>query len=209
MFAMKYPRTPHLPWSAGGTADDVRLCDLAAFSGKRLIILEKLDGENTVMTHETIHARSEDGYGKPWQTSMKRMWSCIRNDIPEWMHLCGECTYAVHSIEYARLDSIFHVFGIFTDDGRCLSWKDVVEWSELLGFNTVPVITAGSIDDIHELPIPTESIFGGICEGYVIRNIEGFPAADFASNVAKCVRKDHVTTDEHWTKNWKKQVMFA
>lgn len=27
---------------------------------------------------------------------------------------------------------------------------------------------------------------------------------DFAENVMKWVRKDHVQTDEHWTRNWKK-----
>lgn len=27
---------------------------------------------------------------------------------------------------------------------------------------------------------------------------------DFKDNVAKWVRKDHVQTDDHWTRNWKK-----
>lgn len=35
-------------------------------------------------------------------------------------------------------------------------------------------------------------------EGYVIRNADGFKYEDFASNVAKYVRANHVQTDSHW-----------
>lgn len=45
-------------------------------------------------------------------------------------------------------------------------------------------------------------MFGEICEGYVTRNLDSFHINDFDKNVAKCVRKNHVQTDEHWTKDW-------
>ena len=35
-------------------------------------------------------------------------------------------------------------------------------------------------------------------EGYVIRLASSFQYEDFATSVAKWVREDHVTTDEHW-----------
>lgn len=49
------------------------------------------------------------------------------------------------------------------------------------------------------------------CEGFVIRNADSYttnggiiPVADNEfSNLMKLVRKKHVKTDEHWTKNWK------
>ena len=64
----------------------------------------------------------------------------------------------------------------------------------------VPVIHTGRL--ITNFRIPEKSFFGNICEGYVVRNIEAFHISDFARNVAKCVRENHVQTDEHWTKNW-------
>ena len=39
-------------------------------------------------------------------------------------------------------------------------------------------------------------------EGFVVRNVDSFAYEDFSKNVAKYVRKNHVQTDEHWTKNW-------
>jgi len=201
---MKYPRTPHFHWSKGGTADDIRLVDLKAFSDLDLVVTEKLDGEQTTLTNKAIHARSEDGYGLPWQTYMKKMWANIKNDIPNNLEICGECVYAVHSIEYKKLDSIFYVFGVF-ENGFALSWKEVEEYAELLGLSTVPELNFGRIQDFIEMPIPNESVFGGECEGYVIRNINSFLISDFKDNIAKCVRKNHVSTDKHWRETWKKQ----
>ena len=37
-------------------------------------------------------------------------------------------------------------------------------------------------------------------EGYVIRIKDSFHYDDFSKSVAKWVRKDHVTSDKHWTK---------
>lgn len=36
---MKYPRTPHLPWSPGYSPDDIRLCKISFSS--RVIVTEK------------------------------------------------------------------------------------------------------------------------------------------------------------------------
>jgi hypothetical protein len=35
-------------------------------------------------------------------------------------------------------------------------------------------------------------------EGIVVRNTESFMYDNFSENVAKAVRKNHVTTDSHW-----------
>jgi ATP-dependent RNA circularization protein (DNA/RNA ligase family) len=197
---MKYPRTQHLPWSNGGSVDDLRMIDTSHFNGKTLVYTEKLDGENTVMTRENIHARSETGYSKPWQTFLKAKWASFKFEIPEGMEICGENLYAVHSIEYGVLPSVFFVFNIFMDD-FVLSVPEMIEWANLLNLPIVPIIKYGPIE---ELEIPTKSSFGKECEGYVVRNIESFKIQDFSKNVAKCVREDHVQTNAHWTKTWKK-----
>lgn len=207
---MKYPRTQHLPWSVGGTADDVRLTDTSFFEGKTLVYTEKLDGENTILTSDSIHARSESGYGKPWQTWMKAYWATKRADIPVGMEICGECLYAIHSIEYIGLTDYFYVFNII-QDGVVLSWNDVKEWAALLWFQMVPEIKIGKLE---ELPIP-ESQFkvidldGKSCssEGYVVRNVEPFALSSWRENIAKVVRKGHVQTDAHWTTNWRKATL--
>ena len=36
------------------------------------------------------------------------------------------------------------------------------------------------------------------------RNVGEYPVSEFAHNVFKYVRKGHVKTDEHWTRNWKR-----
>ena len=41
-------------------------------------------------------------------------------------------------------------------------------------------------------------------EGIVTRNLEAYKVADFKKNVFKYVRKDHVKTDQHWSKKWKR-----
>lgn len=41
-------------------------------------------------------------------------------------------------------------------------------------------------------------------EGIVSRNAADFAVKDMAHNVFKYVRKDHVKTDQHWSRNWKR-----
>ena len=41
-------------------------------------------------------------------------------------------------------------------------------------------------------------------EGIVSRNAGCFAVDDFDRNVFKYVRKGHVKTDEHWTRNWRR-----
>lgn len=41
-------------------------------------------------------------------------------------------------------------------------------------------------------------------EGIVSRNRNEFPVDDFAHQVFKFVRKNHVKTTEHWKRNWRR-----
>src|SRR5690606_33193847 len=55
---VKYPRTYHLPWSPGMTKDDRMMDSDKAFEGKEVIAVVKMDGENTTMYQDYIHARA-------------------------------------------------------------------------------------------------------------------------------------------------------
>ena len=204
---MKFPKTFHAPHSMSVTKDDKRMSktdfDLL-FSSPDLdvVITEKLDGENTCFGRDFIHARSEDsGYQAPWQTMMRKRWEDVRYTLPENLLFYAENMYATHSIEYEKLPDVFFVFGVVLkvqEKAWFLSWKATEEICSMFGFSTVPVIT------MMTSTIPARSRFGGPCEGVVMRNGGMFDFDDFDENVVKVVRPNHVQTDEHWTKHWKK-----
>ena len=73
----------------------------------------------------------------------------------------------------------------------------------------VPVIYQGASASIAEMRAfiqgehAKRSVLGGEREGVVLRIAEGFSSSEFARNVCKSVRQDHVQTDRHWTRNWR------
>jgi hypothetical protein len=55
---VKYPRTPHLPWSPGRSEDDIALDSIEHLEhSEDIVVTEKLDGENTTLYHDYLHAR--------------------------------------------------------------------------------------------------------------------------------------------------------
>jgi hypothetical protein len=52
------------------------------------------------------------------------------------------------------------------------------------------------------------STFGGEMEGVVVRNAGAFPTDVFYQNVLKYVRANHIQTDEHWTRRWRKAKLM-
>lgn len=70
---MKYPRTMHLPWSRGYTDDDKILRATDHFAGQEVVITEKMDGENTTMYPDFIHARSLDSKDHPSRHYVKTL----------------------------------------------------------------------------------------------------------------------------------------
>jgi hypothetical protein len=196
----KYPKTMHFPWSPGLQNDDRVITDLTTLETcNDVIITEKRDGENTSMYNNRIHARSLDSRDHPSRSWVKQMHASIKHEIPEGMRICGENLYALHSIAYDNLDTYFEVFNIWMGD-TCLSWDETVEWCNLLGLQTVPVIYRGKYDEsfiktIHKSR--DENRF----EGYVVRVSRSFELSEFPTCIAKYVRKNHVQTDELWMLN--------
>lgn len=191
----KYPRTPHLPWSPGYTHDDIRNKATSFFHGKKVVVLEKMDGECTTMYPNHIHARSLDSVGHPSRDWVKIFHASLCYEIPNGWRFCGENLYAKHSIYYQELESFFYLFAIYNELNWCLDWDDTVEYADLLGITTPKVFYAGTWneDAIKAINLDLTEV-----EGYVVRLKESFSFDDFSRSVAKWVRKNHVTTDEHW-----------
>ena len=191
----KYPRTPHLPWSPGATSDDVRVFDLSGFEGRRVVATEKLDGENTSLYRDGMHARSIDSRHHPSRDWVKGLQARIGYEIPEGWRLCGENLYARHSVAYYELESYFYLFSVWNEGDECLSWEETVTLAKLFELPTPSVLFDGpwDVEAVRSLRVDTE-----ICEGYVVRLAEGFAYQDFARSVAKWVRPSHVQTDDHW-----------
>lgn len=216
---VKYPRTYHLPWSPGMKDDDRQIVDLGAmFDGKEVVVTEKMDGENTTMYRDYIHARSLEYASHSSRDRVKAMWANIAHDIPEGWRICGENLYAEHSIHYRELESYFYVFGVWNEKNVCLSWNETKEWAALLGFPTVPELARGVwgghpskavpwrvfdrqwIEDCWKLRTePDMHEDEQETEGYVVRRADEFHYKDFRGSVAKYVRANHVQhKDGHW-----------
>ncbi|KRD20995.1 RNA ligase family protein [Streptomyces sp. Root264] len=190
-----YPRTPHLPWSPGMSSDDVRAGGLSGLAGREVVVTEKLDGENTTLYADGLHARSVDSAHHPSRTWVKALQGRVGARIPAGWRVCGENMYARHSIPYDDLEGYFYGFSVWDEHDRCLGWDETVRFLRELGVPTPPVLWRGVFDEraLRRLRVET-----GRQEGYVVRTVEGFARDDFAGRIAKWVRPGHVTTDTHW-----------
>lgn len=223
--SQKYGRTYHYPFSPGTTSDDRIAHDYWAHLQQipQIIHTEKLDGENNCLSKLGVFARSHAApTTSPWTKSLRQFWQLVKNDLGE-LEIFGENLYAIHSIEYRRLTHHFYVFGIREHD-RWLSWEETQFYAGMLDLPTVPVI------GITQTPVNREvfenEMLKLVCgpgafdpydvidqqpatiEGIVSRNADGYPVTAFAQNVFKYVRKGHVKTDAHWTRNWKRAPLL-
>ncbi|MCX5015680.1 AAA family ATPase [Streptomyces sp. NBC_00555] len=192
-----YPRTPHLPWSPGAAADDVRVAGPGAFAGlagREVVVTEKLDGENTTLYADGLHARSLDSAHHPSRAWVKGLQGRIAARIPDGRRVCGENLYARHSLAYEDLDSWFYGFSVW-DGEHCLDWDGTVRFLRGLGVPTPRVLWRGIFDErvLRKLKLDTTRQ-----EGYVVRTVDGFAYEDFGRCVAKWVRGGHVQTGTHW-----------
>jgi hypothetical protein len=193
---VKYSRTWHLPWSPGVTKDDRVMNSLDHLNGRRVIVTEKMDGENTTMYSDYIHARSIDSANHESRNWVKQYWSTFCFDIPPEWRVCGENLYAKHSIKYDKLSSYFLGFSIWNDLNECLSWTETLEWFKLLGIKHVPVLYDGVFDESTIKRCWDEKKYN-TQEGYVLRVADKFSYREFTTNVLKFVRAGHVGEDRH------------
>lgn len=216
----KYGKTLHYPFSPGTTSDD-RINrkwkeDMQSFG--IAVHTEKLDGENTCLSELGVFSRSHAApTTHPWADYLKIKQSLIKNDLKGMkLEIFGENLYAIHSIIYPNLENHFYVFGARILD-TWLSWEETKWFAEILDFRVAPELMIQDTKDTElikstVLELASQpSVFGSkqnsnkeildcTREGIVTRNIGEYKVDDFAKNVFKYVRKDHVQTDVHWSK---------
>lgn len=194
----KYPRTFHLPWSLGISSDDKVANDLSIFENE-IVVTKKMDGESFTGYNDSCHARSLDSKHHSSRDYVKSLHSTFKYLIPEDYRVCGENLFAKHSISYNDLESYLLIFSVWEKE-KCFSWDFTIEFCKELNLFTVPVLFQGNWKDSPEKihSFLESSLDYEKDEGYVIRNKGEFLYKDFSKNVLKFVRKNHVSTDEHW-----------
>ena len=232
MDSRKYGRTYHYDFSPGTTSDDRINRDWYDHIQKmsKTIDTEKMDGENRGLTGIGMFARSHAApTTNPWATHLKPKYDMIKNDLKEGdIEIFGEDIYAIHSIIYPNIKEHFYVFGVRILD-KWVSWEEVKWYASIFDFPTVPEIAINDVGVLDKEAITKHvieeaskpSVFGSyqaieksakgkVCsrEGVVTRNYDEFDVEVQHENIFKYVRKDHVSTDEHWTRNWKRAALI-
>ena len=200
---IKFPRIHHVPLSKGLGRDDRRFGDITRFFNQPIIITEKLDGENTTLTRDKIFARSVDSGNHESRDWVKALHGRVAH-LLDGYRIHGENVYAQHSLHYNNLGSYFYIFGVSTTKNNdYLSWEDVCVIAAYLDIPTTPVMYKGEcpeVDIFNMSWLSNGSMFGDEKEGYVVRQAHAFKynQADFSKYIAKYVRANHVTSDQHW-----------
>jgi len=122
--------------------------------GREVICTEKLDGENTSLFTNHLHARSEDSNHHDSQGWVRNFHAKIAWKIPEYIQIVGENVYAKHSIYYNRLTTFFYGFTAIDLKQQCfLSVDATMELFNTLGIEYVPVLYRGSSMNCLKLQI--------------------------------------------------------
>jgi len=205
----KYPRTFHWPWSQQVHDDDSYHQDPSFFVGKDVNITEKLDGGNTALNAGEVYARSTgQAATQGWFAHVKKYHAWKTRNLDPAITIYGEDLAALHSVGYELpMDQTYKVFQIRQND-EFIGTYSMVTTAASLGLEVVPSLFYGQFKSVEEITawfeaeIKKPSAFGAEREGFVMSTTYGFTADEFSQNVCKYVRKNHVQTDEHWTKNW-------
>lgn len=217
-FPIKFPRTYHLPWSEGASNDDHMLSyDQFEnhFFETEYVLTEKIDGQNIVFHNGEVYCRSPNSSFTRHPSINYAKTYCAR--LPHFSgRLFFENVSYVHSIEYPKLPTKMFLIGgtdiHLADNNRgpgidtetVWSIDRTIEFAKEYDLVHVPIIHKAKTDVLtlfynlmgKRIPIHTE--------GYVIRSSNSFDINQYRYNVAKFVRSNHVTTDEHWLETAKK-----
>ncbi len=216
-----YPSTYHWPQSLSVHRDDRYHEDATFFLDRDVVITEKMDGGVSTICDGSVYARSSDiPTNLPWFSYMKGRTVPKFYGVDPTICAIGEDLYGIHSIEYDPLPDTFFLFHVLdrlidnietpnTVGDVFRSWSDVEDFARQHDVLTVPVLYRGRFTKLSEITeffmdnVKRPSIYGPIREGFVIRDADSFSFDDFALHTAKFVRKNHVQTDEHWTRHWR------
>ena len=87
----KYPRSLHFPFSLSITSDD-RISDQYDFlENKEIVISEKLDGQNDMISNKGVYARSHATFTEhPWDRAIWDIQRRIKDTLHDDEHIFGE-----------------------------------------------------------------------------------------------------------------------
>ena len=210
----KYPRTYHFRFSPEVHSDDKIQNDISNLIGKEVVILQKLDGGNGTLKKGGPFARSHSTKTLCETFNyIKSVHQAPKEHLMGDLNYHGENMFAKHSIYYDELEDYFYLFGV-SDDKSFFHWDDVLKEAKKLYFKVVPEVFRGIISsekelqEIIEFEMKKDCPLGGdAIEGFVVRTVVGFKKEEFSKHVVKYVRKGHVQTDEHWSRNWTKNKL--
>lgn len=126
MESRKYGRTYHFPFSPGTTSDDRIQFDYWKYvqQMKQIVHTEKLDGENNCLNKYGVFARSHATPAtSAWTNHLRQRWEYLKYDLGD-LELFGENIFAIHSIEYRKIEHHFYLFAVRHWD-TWLSWEEV------------------------------------------------------------------------------------
>lgn len=210
----KYPRTFHLPYSPKRGSDDKVLIDDSDFEGKHVVVMEKMDGENTTIYANHLHARSLDSTKDESHRWLERFRNFITPQLNQlssfdnnW-RICGENLFYKHTVFYQDLESVFLGYSIWLEDksenegkNESLSWQATLSIFDKIGISYPTLIYEGIYDKKAILEYFEEYKVkkNRQVEGFVIRLKDSFLYEDFSKSVAKYVCDDfEITSSKHW-----------
>lgn len=202
---LKYHRTYHLPWSHLHS-DDKAFPDLRRFNGEDVVVLEKLDGENTsIYSDGYMHARSLDSAHNMTRDWIKRLSSVLRFDIPSGWRFVFENVAYYHSIHYRNLEGFAYLLSIWDENNVRIPYDDMLEYANLLDLPTPKVLYRGQFDETKLREI-SDTMDLTASEGYVVTVTRAVKHDEINGCIAKFVRDDHCQPNkdgkvEHWLKN--------
>ena len=183
------------------------------------MVTEKLDGSLVCLHRGDAFLRSMDAPSSaPWLAMVRKHHAWKLAATPD-LAIYGEDLYGIHSIEYAPMAEAetFRVFGVRARIGgsdRYADWEGVEAAAAQRDLSVVPVVFRGSFPSVDAVTAFFESeiqrpsrVGGPDCEGFVLRDAEGFEADQFSCAVVKYVRPNHVQTDRHWTRHWRRAAL--
>ncbi len=169
-----------------------------------------MDGENTTIYTNHLHARSLDSTKDESHRWIERFRNAILpqlNQLKNW-RICGENLFYKHTIFYQDLENIFLAYSIWSENNdkneiknQSLSWKETKIIFDKIGISYPALIYEGIYNKktILEKFEEYQNTKERQVEGFVIRLEEAFLYQDFSKAVAKYVCNDfEITSTKHW-----------
>lgn len=182
----KYPKTPHLPWSSVSDPKDTILYTYKELVGEEIVITEKLDGENCIITKNDIILKDRD-IKRDIDKKLLEIAYQIQKSISEYDTIVLESMFHSLSINYDKLER--SVYGIsYWKEDLCLSWENTTTFFNAIDVITPPILYNGSWNNKVIIDLNHRINNSDSMEGYVVRIKKEFKKKDFDKSIAKYVK---------------------